>query len=307
MTTMQHVERYIVLKQHLGFRYDKESKILRAYARKADELAQDFLRADAMVEWAAQAVTIYAARTRLATLRNFSEWLRSEDARHEIPPKGILGYGRKKRPTPHLLTAEEIRLVMDAAMTLPPAGSITPHAIHCMIGLVAATGLRAREAASLRLSDITPDGLVIRESKFRKTRLVALHPSVRNALQRYVGLRTQMGGSEDHLFVLSTGRQISSKYFSDRFSELARGVGLKECNGRVGPTVHSLRHSFAVRSLEAATATDPDKISRHMTALSTYLGHGHIACTYWYLEATPALLQSIADATENAHKRRAER
>jgi len=37
-----------------------------------------------------------------------------------------------------------------------------------------------------------------------------------------------------------------------------------------------------------------------MRALSTYLGHAEVANTYWYLEATPVLLRTIASATEGA-------
>jgi transposase len=40
-----------------------------------------------------------------------------------------------------------------------------------LIGLLAATGLRISEALGLCFRDITPDGLVIRETKFRKSRL----------------------------------------------------------------------------------------------------------------------------------------
>ena len=36
----------------------------------------------------------------------------------------------------------------------------------------------------------------------------------------------------------------------------------------------------------------------HMTALSTYLGHTHVTDTYWYLQATPILLEQIAESTE---------
>ena len=77
---------------------------------------------------------------------------------------------------------------MDAALDLPPAGSITPVTFHYLIGLVAATGLRRAEATGLRLDDATADGLQIRHAKGRKQRLVPLHGSVRTALARAVHL-----------------------------------------------------------------------------------------------------------------------
>ena len=64
------------------------------------------------------------------------------------------------------------------------------------------------------------------------------------------------------------------------------------------------RHTFAVRLLEHATATDRDSANRHMLTLATYLGHNSVSSTYWYLEATPVLLRHIAREAEHAHARR---
>ena len=307
MTIVEHAERYIALKRRLGVKYEGADGILLGYARYTDACGDRSIGSGRMVEWSSQASTVDSARRRLELLRNFAIWLHAEDDRHEVPAKNILGPRQKTRPKPHLLTWEQIGLVMEAAFALPPAGSITPLTIHFMIGLVAATGLRASEAAALRLSDLTADGLVIRETKFRKTRLVALHPSVRNALDEYLEIRNDMAEPGEYLFVISTGGPTSGQYLSCIFTRLARKVGIKGGPGKAGPSLHSLRHSFAVRSLEAFESADPVKVSRHMAALSTYLGHAHISSTYWYLEGTPALLQSIAVATENARWRRAAR
>jgi len=57
------------------------------------------------------------------------------------------------------------------------------------------------------------------------------------------------------------------------------------------------RHTFAVRSLEQCGG-DRKAIARHISALSTYLGHAHVSDTYWYLQATPKLLSDVAAAAE---------
>ena len=90
---------------------------------------------------------------------------------------------------------------MEAALTLRPLGSITPHTWHYMIGLIAVTGLRASEALNLRLSDITFDGLTVHQTKFKKSRLVPLHAETRAALDDYIDMRKRLGGAYDHLFV----------------------------------------------------------------------------------------------------------
>jgi integrase/recombinase XerD len=74
-------------------------------------------------------------------------------------------------------------------------------------------------------------------------------------------------------------------------------IGLPPGPGGRTPSPHSLRHTFAVRALE--TCPDGrDAVTKHMLALSTYLGHSKIAHTYWYLEAVPDLMRDIADRAE---------
>ena len=157
----------------------------------------------------------------------------------------------------------------------------------------------------MRLSDITPDGLVVRETKFQKSRLVPLHRTTVDALGGYLMIRQRCGATSEHLFILSAGRPINPDIVTGTFVKLARQVGLRGGPGEPGPRLHDLRHGFAVRSLEHAIATDRDSANRHMLALATYLGHNSVSCTYWYLEATPVLLRHIAREAENAHVRRA--
>jgi hypothetical protein len=76
----------------------------------------------------------------------------------------------------------------------------------------------------------------------------------------------------------------------------ARAIGLPD-SPRARPTPHSLRHAFAVRALQACP-DGRDAITRHMLALSTYLGHAKVADTYWHLEAVPKLMTDIADRCE---------
>lgn len=305
MTMIKHAERYVGLKRHLGFRYHKQSQVVRAYARHATASGDRFVRSARVIEWAAKTSSVQFARERLRQLRDFALWLRAEDERHEVPPRHALGRPQRVRPAPYVLTSAEIGRLMDAALQLPPAGTITPHTFRFAIGLIASTGLRRSEAASLRLSDITADGLIVRETKYRKTRLVVLHDSTWKALERYLELRRGCETRDDHLLVLKSGRPTTGDYLSTIFLKLTRDAGLRGGKGEPGPTLHSLRHSFATRALERADLPDRDSVSRHMLALSTYLGHGSVEATYWYHEATPTLLRSIASAAEEAFTRRA--
>ncbi len=304
MTMQDHVARYVALRRRLGTKLVALERILLDYAGYAAGCGDAFVRVSGMLAWASAASTPGQKRMRLGAVRGFALWLHAEDGRHEIPPRDAFGKMASHRPAPHLLTLEQIRQLMEAALELPPVGSISPQTYRCLFGLMAATGLRRSEAVALRLDDFTPDGLVVRDSKFGKSRLVPLHPSTQDALGEYLALRASHGGKDDHLFVLSTGRPPTPTALTKAFIKVARQIGLRGGPGEPGPRLHDLRHSFACRSLENAVATNLDSVNRHMLALSTYLGHARVSNTYWYLEATPALLGQIARDTEAAHERR---
>ncbi len=177
-----------------------------------------------------------------------------------------------------------------------------PFTWYYLIGLIATTGMRISEALGLKLDDIMTDGLIIRNSKFGKSRIIALHPSTEAALNRYLLMRDKKKITSEYLFVISTNQPPSVSYAGYVFSLLAQQVGLRKPDAPRGPTFHSLRHGFAVRSLQnLSSETDVD---RHMLALATYLGHARVSNTYWYLESTPVLLRDIADATEQSHRQR---
>jgi integrase len=81
------------------------------------------------------------------------------------------------------------------------------------------------------------------------------------------------------------------------FLRLSREAGLREGPGTEGPRIHDMRHTFAVRALEAAPKS-ASPVGPHIRALSTYLGHTHVADTCWYLHVTPKLMRGVADACE---------
>ena len=305
MTMQEYVARYVALRRRLGTKLVDLERMLLDYAGHAAGCDDDFARASGMLAWASAAGTPGQKRRRLSAVRGFALWLHAEDRRHEIPPRHVFGKMASRRLAPRLLTPAQIEQLMAAALQLPPAGSISPQTYRCLFGLMAATGLRRSEAIGLRLDDITPDGLVIRESKYGKSRLVPIHASTREALGHYVAQRARHGGEDDHLFILSTGRPPAPDTVTKAFIKVARQLGLRGGPGEPGTRLHDLRHAFACRSLENAVATDRDSVSRHMLALSTYLGHARVSDTQWYLEATPALLEQIAREAERAHARRA--
>ena len=305
MSMREHVMRYVAHKRSLGCKFADEERLLLSWADAAMASGEDIIRADTMIRWSRQTLSSGQARRRLAGGRRFALWLRAEDGRHEAPHAECLGRVRNERRTPFLPSDGQIRMLMDAALRLPPAGSVTPHTMHCIIGLIAVTGLRCGEACALRLADVAEDGLVVRETKFAKSRVAPMSGSARDALCRYLARRRRVGGNCDRVFVLSTGRPIGPATLTELFRKTARAAGLRGGKGERGVTLRDLRHRFAVRSLEQAVAADRDDVSRHILALSTCMGHVGVESTYWYLHATPVLLKQVAETAEALHAGRA--
>ena len=304
MTLLQQVERYIEFRKSLGHKFVDQERYLLDYATHATSCGDSFVCSGTVYDWASKTPSTRTAQDKLRYACGLARFLHAEDGRHEVPNSDFFGKKILHRPTPHLLSWIEVRQIMDAALDLPPIGSMTPLTFHHILGLMAATGLRRSEAIGLLLSDLTADGLLIRNAKNGKQRFIPLDASVHHAMDAYLRERTRSGGSNEHLFVLSTGHPISIDYLSEVFRKLVRQVGLRGKPGLPGPRLHDLRHSFASRALESMLSTERPDVSRHMLALSTYLGHSKATDTYWYLEATPVLLNQVSDATERLHEER---
>ena len=190
---------------------------------------------------------------------------------------------------------------MTEALSPPPAGSLTPLTFRTIIGLIACTGLRRSEATGLLLSDLGPDGLLVRNTKNRRDRLVPLHENARRALDDYLVARKRQGGPGEHLFVLASNRPVRPKNLTTTFVLLARKAGVRGSAGEPGLRLHDLRHRFAVSAPEGSISSSRKDVGRHMFALSTYLGHARVADTHWYLKATPVLMRQVSEATEKLH------
>jgi integrase len=209
----------------------------------------------------------------------FARHAQAEDARHEIPPAGV--FPTRRQPfTPFLFTQAQLHQLLQAAAQLPPPGSLRPWTYCALFSLLAVTGLRISEALRLRLDDLTADGLTVHESKFRKSRLVPLHPSAEAGLARYLDRRRRFAGADDHVFVSLRGRTLSYPTVNAVFLALVRRIGLHPGPGHRGPRIHDLRHGFAVRALEACPP-ERQRSTQHMLALATYLGHAKLVSTYW--------------------------
>lgn len=289
------VDNYLALRRRAGFVLSNAEYLLRSFATFAAECQQQHICTATVIDWASQASSLAQRHTRYRAVCDFAQHVRLEDPQHELPPPNHFGH-RKTRRVPHIYSTAEIDRLILAAKQLPSCDTLRPQTYATLISLLAATGLRISEALHLLVSDVTPDGLLIRKTKFQKTLLVSLHETAVAGLRRYL---TQCRGVHldgDHVFVGDSGQPLAYGTVYRVFGTLLNSAGLLPTRGH-RPRLHELRHTFAVRALES-TPAGRQRIGQHMLALATYLGHVSIDSTYWYLEFTPELLADIATAGE---------
>lgn len=291
------IDAYVRLRRAVGFQLQTEERQLHDFWRWATQRGETHVHAQTATEWAALGRSAWQRERRLRTVAAFARHARTEDPRHEVPPTGVFGH-RHVRPVPHIYSADDVRLLLEAASRLAPTWPLRPQVFMTLFGLLASTGLRVSEALALQLDDITTDGLVIRKTKFNKTRLVPLHATTAAALDRYLDLRRCRRVASDYVFLSPKGGQLPYGTVNKWFLRLARQAGLRAAPGTPGPRLHDLRHTFAVRALEACPGKG-SPMGQQARALSTYLGHARVSDTCWYLHATPQLMRGVADACEH--------
>jgi len=290
------IDTWLATRRSSGFALRKYERHLYRFADFAAARGEDHIHADTAIAWASQAAAPADRRRHFQRVVQLARYLHAEDPRHEIPPDYRFAQERH-RPVPHIYTQDEARRLVEAAAQLGPQGSIRPRTVSALLALLFATGLRISEALALRIADVTPDGLVIRKTKFGKTRLVPLHPSAHSGLEQYLHCRRALVGGDDHVFVSIKGTRLSYGGFRKAWLAVLRRAGLSARSGGRKPRVHDIRHTFATRALESAPE-QRDRIASHMLAVSTYLGHSCVADTYWYFQATPTLMSRVADACQ---------
>jgi integrase/recombinase XerD len=292
---------YLAIRQAMGYAMRAERTLLADFVTfLVQRAALNPIRAQAALDWASQSAHkrgLSGTASRLTMARRFLLHLRASYPDTEIPGLGLVSTAR--RPTPFLFTDDQIGRLAAAARNAGPQGSLRPHALATFLGLLASTGLRVGEAARLSVMDVqlsaTPARLLVRETKFGKSRWVPLHPTTAHQLAEYLVKRRELSydGLSEAFFVSEQGRYWRVSALGDWFGQLVVREGLWPERGKRWPSLRSFRHTFAVGRLRAWYEEGAD-VRALVPRLAIYLGHVSLEQTYWYLTATPELLGAAA-------------
>jgi integrase/recombinase XerD len=285
---------YLAMRRSLGFKLHDAGLTLPRFVAFMEAHEAPYITTLLAQEWAQQPSAVSAGEwaRRLSFVRGFARYRSAIDGRTQIPPPGLLPY-RPKRAIPYIYSDEEVQRLLAAALTLPPPGEFRAKLYHCLLGLFAVTGLRLSEALHLKLDDVNLHDavLTIRDTKFGKSRLVPLHTTTVSVLADYLHCRELFLGRRPacYVFISIRGNGLDKGELHRTFYRLSRQVGLRGPTASHGPRLHDFRHRFASTTLLRWYQSGED-IEQRLPVLSAYLGHVHIADTYWYLSAIPELM-----------------
>ncbi len=197
---------------------------------------------------------------------------------------------------PYIYSHEEIQKVLAIARTFPSARAPSrPINLYTMLVLAYCAGLRVGEIARLKLGDVDMQAgtIAIRETKFFKSRILPLSDSAMDAMRALLKARRDAKVSCDPEAGLFWHEQKSGHYgraaISSHLVAILRMAGLKPAEGKTGPRVHDLRHTFVVHRILQwyRQGVNPQE---KLPYLATYLGHRDINSTLVYITVTQELL-----------------
>jgi integrase len=296
---------YLAVRRALGYKLARAGLLLEQFVTFCEAAGVERVTAEVAIAWVCQpdGASPSWLSHRLSVVRSFARWLQAGEPATEVPDTGWLP--PRHRPTPFLYTDAEVAALLDAARRARwPLSAATYEAL---IGLLAVTGMRVGEAIRLDRSDLSlDDGLVtISESKFGKSRQLVLHPSSVAALRVYLRRRRALSPApaEPALFVHPAGNRVTYRSVGPMFRTLCQRAGITPRSASCRPTIHGLRHTWAVETIVGWYREGVD-VGARLPLLSTWMGHADPKWSYWYLSASPELLGLAAARLERPAVRR---
>jgi integrase/recombinase XerD len=295
-----HADDYLRVRRALGFKLKEDGHLLKQLIAYVETAGATTLTSELAIRWARLPEGVHPNQwaKRLRVARGFAGYLQTIDPATEIPPADVFSV-RRQRATPYLFSEQDICCLLREARSL--RRPLRAASYEALFGLLAVSGMRVGEAIALAREDVDLKAgvITIRKAKHDRARLVPLHPTATEALNRYACDRDRLcpRPRSRAFFLSSAGTAVHKSCLGKTFREITTRIGVR--TETVHPRIHDLRHRFAVQTLIDWERSGV-KIDEQIATLSTYLGHVSPADTYWYLSASPELM---ALAAERVHDR----
>jgi integrase len=232
----------------------------------------------------------------VASVRVFFNYLVRNGLYKQNPLKDI-PYLPENDIIPYIFTPEQVNLLLSAVSNrirkVSKRKYLKDLSGYMAIVLLARCGLRIGEPLRLKLNDYRFDEktIYIEKTKFKKDRLIPLPQSVAIELENYLAVRRCLPAGVDNKYLLanSTGKGLTDNRVRTVFHRAVSAIGLEQSRQIIGnvnissPTPHSLRHSFAVDTLNRVKKRGASARNA-LPVLAAYMGHSEYKHTIKYLK-----------------------
>ncbi len=298
---------YVALKQALGRRFETQRYVLSRLDRFLTARGAADLDAETFSAWRSSQSHLKAStqRQRLGVVYQFCLFRRRSDPT-SFTPDPFLFPRPHARPRPYILSEDEVAQLLRTAPELEPnaLSPLRPQVARISVVLLYTTGLRRGELARLTLGDYddVERVLLVRQTKFNKSRLLPLSPDATRELEAYLKDRQQSPFPTDPSGALLLTRHggltgYSGGGLGSLLRKLFRAAGVRKPDGRT-PRVHDLRFTFAVHAMLRWYRAGID-VQARLPALAIYMGHGSIVSTEYYLTFVDAIAESASQRFAN--------
>jgi integrase/recombinase XerD len=299
------LEEYLINRSHAGFKLRSEKSLLKKFVSFVNKRGMTHITVNLALVFATLNPNTSRERwaQRLSAIRQFAKYWSIEDSRTEIPPKNILPYSYK-RTAPYIYDDNEIISLLTCNESGKPNDRFDQHVFFVLFGLLAVTGMRVSEALNLHCDDINFQErlIVIHKSKFQKSRYIPIHKTTNDVLQTFSTYRSYCfpNNATPQFFIDRNGKPLKAERARHVFRKRTIKIIAKVENK---PRLMDFRHTFATKTLLHWYKSNVENIDSYMPLLSTYLGHVSPSNTYWYLTATPQLLDCVMARCKSLKRR----
>jgi len=297
--------RYVDLKRALGQLFDSQTRTLQSLDRFLQNHATKYpdLNASAFQAWCLtqEHVTSGVRRGRMQQVHRFCLYRRRTEPRCFVPDATLFPKPHQGL-RPYIFTKQDVARLLEAASGLKrvPCSPLRPEVIRLAIMLLFTTGIRRGELLRLTLGDYNHRDatLLIRESKFHKSRLLPLNSNIAEEMERYLSARARrrLSLSSDTYLIWNTNK--GGRAYSVSGLQYCLGPLLKQCSiftvKRRVPRIHDFRHAFAVNALLRWYREGAD-VGAKLPLLATYMGHVSVASTHYYLHWIESLRTAASE------------
>lgn len=294
---------YVALHQALGKGFDGEHRILSQLNRWLVQTGAADLTTETFTAWCKtrQHLTSGVRRRHMGIVRNFCLYRHRRDPYCFIPDLLLFPAPHQPRP-PYIFSQADISRLLQIADGLDPtpASPLRAKLYRLAIVLLYTTGLRRGELVRLTLGDYASQNrtLLVRQSKFHKSRYLPLSDDTVVEMNAYLDLRRQHQlPIAPHIPLMwnriHKGRAYTGTGLGQGLRHLFRLADIRTADARL-PRVHDLRHSFAVHALWRWYQAHID-IRAKLPLLATYMGHVSIHSTEYYLPFIEVLASEASD------------